>query len=57
MQMHEGHHGSERDVVCNMTVTPTEATPRSTHGGTVYYFCSQGCKERFDRDPAKFVKA
>jgi P-type Cu+ transporter len=43
------------DPVCGMEVDPTRTTHRSAHGGTSYLFCSRGCKERFDRDPAKFV--
>ena len=27
----------------------------STHGGTAYYFCSEGCKKEFDSDPAGYM--
>ena len=32
------------------------AVGHSTFKGTTYYFCCAGCKPRFDKDPAKFVK-
>jgi Cu+-exporting ATPase len=46
-----------KDPVCGMDVDPMSAAGRSEHGGTVYYFCSEGCKQQFDADPAKFAGA
>ena len=43
------------DPVCEMTVEIATAEFRSSHEGKDYYFCSAGCKARFDKDPAKFV--
>jgi uncharacterized membrane protein YraQ (UPF0718 family)/YHS domain-containing protein len=43
------------DPVCHMSVDTTKPGPRSVHDGKTYYFCSQGCKESFDRDPAKYL--
>jgi Cu+-exporting ATPase len=45
------------DPVCGMTVDSASAEYRSFHNGTAYYFCSAGCKENFDKDPAKFAGA
>ena len=45
------------DPVCGMTVDSATAEYRSFHNGTAYYFCSAGCKENFDRDPAKVAGA
>jgi xanthine dehydrogenase accessory factor len=42
------------DPVCGMTVDVATARHRSTHGGRTYYFCSAGCRERFEADPARF---
>ncbi|TMD22290.1 MAG: heavy metal translocating P-type ATPase [Chloroflexi bacterium] len=59
--IHVGHGGnmSEEspsiDPVCGMSVDPASAEHRSIHDGQTYYFCSSGCKERFDKDPAKFL--
>ena len=45
------------DPVCGMTVDTATAEYRSFNNGKAYYFCSGGCKEKFDRDPAKFAVA
>ena len=36
------------DPVCGMTVDPTRAAGVSERDGVRYYFCSQGCKQKFD---------
>jgi YHS domain-containing protein len=44
-------HGSEHretDPICGMTVLPERAAATSVRDGRTYYFCSTGCKERFD---------
>ena len=46
----------ERDVVCAMQVDPAKAAGTSQYNGQTYYFCSNGCKAKFDADPAQFVK-
>ena len=43
------------DVVCGMSVDPAHAEHTSVHDGKTYYFCSRGCKETFDKDPARYV--
>ena len=45
------------DPVCEMTVDSATAEYRSFQNGKAYYFCSAGCKARFDKDPRKFVGA
>ncbi|HVC76511.1 MAG TPA: heavy metal translocating P-type ATPase [Candidatus Micrarchaeaceae archaeon] len=59
--MGQGDDMSEKtsviDPVCGMTVDSATAEYRSFNNGTAYYFCSAGCKEKFDKDPAKFVGA
>jgi Cu+-exporting ATPase len=44
------------DPVCGMTVDPERAAGESTVGGRTFYFCSPGCKRRFDQDPDAFLK-
>jgi Cu+-exporting ATPase len=44
------------DPVCGMTVDPASAAGVSQHQGKSYYFCSRGCKDRFDADPAKYLR-
>ena len=51
----EHHVQAAKDPVCGMTVDPATAEHLSTHDGETYYFCSAGCKQSFDRDPAKYV--
>jgi P-type Cu+ transporter len=46
----------ETDVVCGMQVDPAKAAGTSEHGGKTYYFCSNGCKAKFDANPAQYVK-
>ena len=46
----------EEDVVCGMQVDPAKAAGSSQHNGKTYYFCSIGCKTKFDANPAQFVK-
>jgi xanthine dehydrogenase accessory factor len=43
------------DPVCGMTVDPLTSTRQSTHGGQKYWFCSDGCKAEFDRDPERLT--
>lgn len=44
------------DPVCRMDVDPLKAAAQSKHKGETYYFCAVGCKEKFDRDPEKYLK-
>jgi len=44
-----------KDPVCGMDVDPATAKHRSTHGGESYYFCSAGCRTKFDADPEKYL--
>jgi len=46
----------ERDVVCGMAVNPDTAAATSEYNGRTYYFCAQGCKAAFDRNPEKYLK-
>ena len=36
------------DPICGMTVDPARAAGTSERDGVAYYFCSLGCKKRFD---------
>jgi Cu+-exporting ATPase len=42
------------DPVCGMTVT-SETAPAHVHAGTTYRFCCEACRERFAKDPAKYL--
>jgi Cu+-exporting ATPase len=46
----------EKDVVCGMQVDPAKAAGKSEHNGRAYYFCSPGCKAKFDANPQQYTK-
>lgn len=45
----------ERDVVCGMQIDPANAAGTSEQTGKTYYFCSKGCKAKFDATPAQYA--
>jgi Cu+-exporting ATPase len=45
-----------KDPVCGMTVEPASAAGSSTYQGRTYYFCSTGCKAKFDANPAAYSR-
>lgn len=45
-----------QDPVCGMKVDEKKATATAEHMGQKYYFCSEGCKKTFEKDPHKFMK-
>ena len=45
-----------RDPVCGMTVDPHTAQHRTLHEGHPFYFCSAGCKTKFEASPAKYLE-
>jgi Cu+-exporting ATPase len=46
---------AHRDPVCGMQVEEGSAAGSSEHGGRTYYFCSAGCREKFDEDPQRYA--
>jgi Cu+-exporting ATPase len=45
------------DPVCGMTVEKAHARHLAEHDGTVYAFCSIGCRTRFIREPVTYLSA
>ena len=45
------------DPVCGMSVNPARATASLQRGGETVYFCSAGCRDRFQADPDRYVQA
>jgi Cu+-exporting ATPase len=43
------------DPVCKMSVEPAKAAAQSTYKGQTYYFCAVGCKQKFDREPERYL--
>ena len=44
------------DPVCKMEVNPESGTPSLDYAGEHYYFCSQRCLEKFQENPADYLK-
>lgn len=45
-----------RCPVTGQIVRDTRNAPKSVYKGKTYYFCCKGCKQAFDKNPAKYVK-
>ena len=46
-----------KDAVCGMNVNPGTARHRHAHEGKDYFFCCNGCREKFAADPARYLGA
>src|SRR5258708_22675850 len=46
-----------KDPVCGMMVDPPRAAGKAQYAGKSYFFCSPRCKQRFEKEPAKFLAA
>ncbi len=64
MQEGKGHqHGTghamphQTDPVCGMTVSSAEAAGEFEYGGRKYYFCSDGCRRKFEQNPRQYGAA
>ena len=47
----------EKDGVCGMQVDPAKAAGQTEYAGKTYYFCSPGCKAKFEANPKQYVKS
>ena len=48
-----------KDPVCGMAVEEKAAVAaglKSDYKGKTYYFCSDDCKKKFDKEPGKYIK-
>ncbi len=45
------------DPVCAMVINPNRARAKVTRGDSIYYFCSENCRDRFERDPDAYVQS
>src|SRR4051794_728932 len=52
---HQGHAALAKDPVCGMTVDPATAAHRLEHAGQPVFFCSAGCKAKFQADPERYL--
>jgi Cu+-exporting ATPase len=44
------------DPVCGMEVNEKKTAATYEYKGRTYYFCAVGCKDKFIKNPEKFVK-
>ena len=44
------------DPICGMTVEKASARYTSQYQGGTYYFCSDGCRVTFNKDPARALE-
>lgn len=45
------------DPVCGMTVSKANAKHTAEYGGSTWYFCCDGCRQKFLANPAKYAEA
>ncbi|PWK63690.1 heavy metal translocating P-type ATPase [Aminobacter sp. AP02] len=46
-----------RDPVCGMIVDPAAGKPTLDHEGHLFHFCSASCRDKFAKEPEKYVRA
>ncbi len=44
-----------KDPVCGMAVLENMAKAKLVYQGRTYYFCSELCKQMFEREPQKYA--
>lgn len=45
----------DQDLVCGMDVSVDNPAAKSEFEARIYYFCSQDCQQRFERDPGLYI--
>jgi len=53
--MTESDTNMATDPVCGMKVDIGARGPSAKHDGHIYYFCSEGCREKFAADPGRYL--
>jgi len=53
----ESSEQKQRDPVCGMMVGTDKAAATTVHRGKTYYFCSTGCKNKFDANPDQYLNS
>ncbi|MDP2681461.1 MAG: YHS domain-containing protein [Deltaproteobacteria bacterium] len=44
------------DPVCKMTISEEKAIEKTEYNSKTYYFCGKGCKDRFEKEPEKYLR-
>ena len=47
--------GMIENPVCGMQINIDTAPARSEFRGEIYYFCSEGCKDAFEKNPEQYL--
>jgi uncharacterized protein (TIGR00725 family) len=53
--MNKQKYDVTRDPVCQMTINPRHAEAMTEYKGQAYYFCSEGCHQKFLSQPDIFI--
>ncbi len=59
MQQGQNQEGSvieHVDPVCGMMVEEGQGAITYDYNGKTYYFCSNGCRRAFEKDPEKYLR-
>ncbi len=54
--MHEQGDDTVVDPVCGMKIKKSDAASTYEYNGKTYYFCMEGCKEKFVKNPEEYAK-
>ena len=52
----EGADTMATDPVCKMKVIEEKAAAKTDYKGNTYYFCAKVCKEKFEKEPEKYLQ-
>jgi Cu+-exporting ATPase len=44
-----------KDPICGMNVDENKTAVTAEYKGKTYYFCCTGCKEKFEKEPQKYL--
>ncbi|MCB9756989.1 MAG: YHS domain-containing protein [Candidatus Omnitrophica bacterium] len=44
-----------KDPVCGMEIDKEKAKGSASHMGKSFYFCSDSCKQKFEKEPMKYM--
>lgn len=56
MHAHGEEDGTVVDPVCGMKIKKSDAKATYEYNGQTYYFCMEGCLEKFKKDPQKYAQ-
>ena len=45
-----------KDLICGMEFDKDSASASFEYKGDTYYFCSLGCRDKFVKEPEKYIK-